>query len=116
MKGKRNPSILATRSIAFPAATLSVGCLILFLTQNCCKSWGLGAIVGLLPFLMITFLLYVCGIMLGLMSGIAALRLMQGASGNDKSKVLWRAWLGITLSLAELWVFYWFVYGGLWGG
>jgi hypothetical protein len=107
MSDKRNPLMLATRSIAFPAATLFVGSLTLFLIRTCCQRLGFGGVIGFLPFILIALLLLICGIVFGIMWGVTALRLTKELPVDNRLKVLSYAYLGIALSLLELGVFYW---------
>jgi uncharacterized membrane protein required for colicin V production len=107
MKDKGNPLTLAIRSIVFPFTTLFIGSLILFLIHTCCQHLGLGGVIGFLPFLLIALFLLIIGIIVGMRSGVATLKLAKELSPDKKSKVLSYACLGIALSLLELGVFYW---------
>jgi hypothetical protein len=107
MKDKSNALTLAIRSIAFPLITFFGGSLILFLIHTCCQHLGFGGVIGFLPFVLAVPLLMIIGIIVGMKSGVAALKLAKELSPHKKSNILSYACLGIALSLFELVMFYW---------
>ena len=102
--------MFATRSVAFPAATLFVSCLIFFLIQICCSHDGIAGLIGFLPFILFVLLLILGGAVFGIASGVTTIRLSKILPQDKRSKVLIYAWIGITLSLADLYLLYWLVW------